>query len=127
MQLTKKLILEDLLDDNTLEIPASEAETSETDDEPSLTPEEQSNFEVGTVSDLLNKYIDVFTNIKGVTCFPEMSETLRNILLSVSEDTAIIIGKLQEALKVGSSDEEEGLINQGQEAAQDIIIDEKEE
>ena len=124
MQLTKKLILEDLLDDKTLEIPAAEeAEVAE----PTLTPEEQSNFEVGIVSDLLNKYIDIFTNIKGDICFPEMSETLRNILLSVSEDTAIIIGKLQEALKVGSSDEEEGLITQGQEAAQDIIIDEKEE
>ena len=115
----KKLILEELEDEKlTLETP--------TEVEPiKLTPAEEVNFHVSSVSDILNNYLQAYNQLNSYLTAPEFKEDIKNILESVLEDNAIIIGKLLEALKISADEHQQDLINQGLEEAQDINIEDK--
>lgn len=92
MELKQKLILEDFEDEESQEV--------------ELTPEETTNFHVGTISDLLTKYLDVYSSLNSLIAGGELNGSINTALTSVSEDTAVIIGKLQECLKMCSNDSE---------------------
>lgn len=112
----KKLILEELEDEElTMEVP-SEVTPVE------LTPSEEINFHVSSITDLLNIYLEAYNKLNSYIAAPEFKSEIKDILESVSEDNALIIGKLQEALKGSSEKHKEDLINQGAEDAQEIIV-----
>lgn len=117
MNLKKKLILEELetLPDAIapIEIPAEIT--------PELTPAEDTRFHVGTVSDLLNNYLSVYSTLKSIIASPELNADVAAVLESVSEDTAICIGKLQECLKLCSDGKDGEKITQGEQAVQKEI------
>lgn len=114
----QKLILEELE-----ELTAPVVET----DAP-LTPKEKNNFQMGSVSDLLNAYLGLYNQINALLNDPALDEgDTRTIIESVGEDTAIVVGKLQEALKASADSNQSDLINQGAEEAQNITIESKEE
>lgn len=110
----QKLILEGFEDEvvtqpmdpveNPLAVPA-ETPTIETE----LTPEEITNFNVGMVSELLNKLLDVYTEINNFALDPNLQEDLRNVIPEISEDLASIIGKLQGSFKVCAGDDGEAV------------------
>lgn len=110
----KKLILEELEDEElTMEIPT---EVKPVD----LTPAEETNFHVSSVSDILNSYLQAYNQLNSYLTAPEFKEDIRSILESVLEDNAIIIGKLQEALKSSADEQQQDLMSQGGEEAQNI-------
>lgn len=116
----KKLILEELEDEQlTMEVP-TEIKPVE------LTPAEETNFHVSSVSDILNNYLQAYNQLSSYLTAPEFKDDIRSILESVLEDNAIIIGKLQEALKSSADEHQQDLMGQGSEEAQDISIESKE-
>lgn len=126
MNLKKKLILEDLEDeaqvDPDLIINAPVVETElET---PTLTPEEESNFNLTTVSDILNKDLELYNFIKVFINEPNLKEDVKSVLESVADDLAISIGKLQECIKLSADDSSESLMTQGENEVEDIITEE---
>lgn len=117
----KKLILEELEDEKlTMEVPTGVQPLK-------LTPDEEANFHVSSVSDILNNYLQAYNYLNSCLMAPEFKDDIRSILESVLEDNAIIIGKLQEALTSSASEPQQDLINQGAEEAQDIAIGAEEE
>ena len=134
MELTKKLILEDLLDepgiksdetplDNTIPDVTSNIDIPE----PQLTEPECDNFNLGIISDVLNKDLDLFNFIQSILQDKNIKEEVNQILLSVADDLALSIGKLQEGIKLAADDHNEDLITQGQDEVKDIDINVKEE
>lgn len=122
MELKKKLILEDL-EDEVVSKPADEVnlKPTPTETEINLTPEEEVNFHVGTISDLLNKDLELFNLINSIMTDSALKPEIHQVLESVSDDLAISIGKLQECLKVCSDDKDGQLINQGEKEVKNII------
>lgn len=126
MNLKTKLILEDLEDDVQVDpdliINAPVVETElET---PTLTPEEESNFNLTTVSDILNKDLELYNFIKLFINEPNLKEDVKSVLESVADDLAISIGKLQECIKLSDDDSSESLMTQGENEVEDIITKE---
>ena len=113
--LDKKLILEDVFDERGLEEPTTEKEDN------ALTPEEETSFHIGTISDLLNRYLELFSTLKAIAADEALDEGVKNVWESVSEDTAIAIGKLQGCLPLCANEKEGDLIAQGEEEAQKEI------
>lgn len=134
MELTKKLILEDLLDEPDIESNETSLDniipdvTSNIDIlEPQLTEPECDNFNLGIISDVLNKDLDLFNFIQSILQDKNIKEEVNQILLSVADDLALSIGKLQEGIKLAADDHNEDLITQGQDEVKDIDINVKEE
>lgn len=134
MELTKKLILEDLLDEPDIESNETSLDniipdvTSNIDiPEPQLTEPECDNFNLGIISDVLNKDLDLFNFIQSILQDKNIKEEVNQILLSVADDLALSIGKLQEGIKLAADDHNEDLITQGQDEVKDIDINVKEE
>ena len=134
MELTKKLILEDLLDDlgvKSEETPLDTIIPDVTSDidipEPQLTEPECDNFNLGIISDVLNKDLDLFNFIQSILQDKNIKEEVNQILSSVADDLALSIGKLQEGIKLAADDHNEDLITQGQDEVKDIDINVKEE
>ena len=134
MELTKKLILEDLLDDLSIkseETPLDNSIPDITSDidisEPQLTDSECDNFNLGIISDVLNKDLDLFNFIQSILQDKNIKEEVNQILSSVADDLALSIGKLQEGIKLAADDHNEDLITQGQDEVKDIDINVKEE
>ena len=134
MELTKKLILEDLLDEPEIESNETSLDniipdvTSNIDiPEPQLTEPECDNFNLGIISDVLNKDLDLFNFIQSILQDKNIKEEVNQILLSVADDLALSIGKLQEGIKLAADDHNEDLITQGQDEVKDIDINVKEE
>ena len=134
MELTKKLILEDLLDELGVKSDETSLDniipdiTSDTDiPEPQLTDTECDNFNLGIISDVLNKDLDLFNFIQSILQDKNIKEEVNQILLSVADDLALSIGKLQEGIKLAADDHNEDLITQGQDEVKDIDINVKEE
>lgn len=134
MELTKKLILEDLLDQPDIESNETSLDniipdvTSNIDiPEPQLTEPECDNFNLGIISDVLNKDLDLFNFIQSILQDKNIKEEVNQILLSVADDLALSIGKLQEGIKLAADDHNEDLITQGQDEVKDIDINVKEE
>ena len=109
MNLKRKLILEEFDEDTP------------TEPEVKLTPEEEVNFHVGTVSDLLNKDLELYNLINTLMSDPALRPDIHQALESVADDLAISIGKLQECLKMSSDEHDEILINQGEEEVKNIF------
>lgn len=134
MELTKKLILEDLLDEPDIESNETSLDniipdvTSNIDiPEPQLTEPECDNFNLGIISDVLNKDLDLFNFIQSILQDKNIKEEVNQILSSVADDLALSIGKLQEGIKLAADDHNEDLITQGQDEVKDIDINVKEE
>ena len=134
MELTKKLILEDLLDEPDIESNETSLDniipdvTSNIDiPEPQLTEPECDNFNLGIISDVLNKDLDLFNFIQSILQDKNIKEEVSDILSSVADDLALSIGKLQEGIKLAADDHNEDLITQGQDEVKDIDINVKEE
>ena len=134
MELTKKLILEDLLDEPTIKSDETSLDniipdaTSNIDiPEPQLTDSECDNFNLGIISDVLNKDLDLFNFIQSILQDKNIKEEVNQILSSVADDLALSIGKLQEGIKLAADDHNEDLITQGQDEVKDIDINVKEE
>ena len=134
MELTKKLILEDLLDEPDIKSDKTSLDniipdvTSNIDiPEPQLTEPECDNFNLGIISDVLNKDLDLFNFIQSILQDKNIKEEVNQILLSVADDLALSIGKLQEGIKLAADDHNEDLITQGQDEVKDIDINVKEE
>ena len=134
MELTKKLILEDLLDEPDIksdETPLDNSIPNVTSNidipEPQLTEPECDNFNLGIISDVLNKDLDLFNFIQSILQDKNIKEEVNQILLSVADDLALSIGKLQEGIKLAADDHNEDLITQGQDEVKDIDINVKEE
>lgn len=134
MELTKKLILEDLLDQPDIESNETSLDniipdvTSNIDiPEPQLTEPECDNFNLGIISDVLNKDLDLFNFIQSILQDKNIKEEVNQILSSVADDLALSIGKLQEGIKLAADDHNEDLITQGQDEVKDIDINVKEE
>lgn len=134
MELTKKLILEDLLDEPDIKSDETSLDntipdvTSNIDiPEPQLTEPECDNFNLGIISDVLNKDLDLFNFIQSILQDKNIKEEVNQILLSVADDLALSIGKLQEGIKLAADDHNEDLITQGQDEVKDIDINVKEE
>ena len=134
MELTKKLILEDLLDEPAIKSDETSLDniipdvTSNIDIlEPQLTEPECDNFNLGIISDVLNKDLDLFNFIQSILQDKNIKEEVNQILLSVADDLALSIGKLQEGIKLAADDHNEDLITQGQDEVKDIDINVKEE
>lgn len=111
MDLKRKLILEGFDDDDPVE------------SEVKLTPEEEVNFHVGTVSDLLNKDLELYNLINTLMSDPALRPDIHQALESVADDLAISIGKLQECLKMSSDEHDESLMNKGEEEVKNISND----
>ena len=129
MELTKKLILEDLLDEPDIKSDETSLDntipdvTSNIDiPEPQLTEPECDNFNLGIISDVLNKDLDLFNFIQSILQDKNIKEEVNQILLSVADDLALSIGKLQEGIKLAADDHNEELITQGQVEVKDIDI-----
>lgn len=134
MELTKKLILEDLLDEPDIKSDETSLDNSIPDvtsnidiSEPQLTEPECDNFNLGIISDVLNKDLDLFNFIQSILQDKNIKEEVNQILLSVADDLALSIGKLQEGIKLAADDHNEDLITQGQDEVKDIDINVKEE
>lgn len=134
MELTKKLILEDLLDEPDIKSDETPLDNSIPDVtsnidilEPQLTEPECDNFNLGIISDVLNKDLDLFNFIQSILQDKNIKEEVNQILLSVADDLALSIGKLQEGIKLAADDHNEDLITQGQDEVKDIDINVKEE
>lgn len=134
MELTKKLILEDLLDEPDIKSDETPLDNSIPDitsnidiPEPQLTEPECDNFNLGIISDVLNKDLDLFNFIQSILQDKNIKEEVNQILLSVADDLALSIGKLQEGIKLAADDHNEDLITQGQDEVKDIDINVKEE
>ena len=134
MELTKKLILEDLLDEPDIESNETSLDniipdvTSNIDiPEPQLTEPECDNFNLGIISDVLNKDLDLFNFIQSILQDKNIKEEVNQILSSVADDLALSIGKLQEGIKLAADDHNEDLITEGQDEVKDIDINVKEE
>lgn len=134
MELTKKLILEDLLDEPDIKSDETSLDNSIPDvtsdidiPEPQLTEPECDNFNLGIISDVLNKDLDLFNFIQSILQDKNIKEEVNQILLSVADDLALSIGKLQEGIKLAADDHNEDLITQGQDEVKDIDINVKEE
>lgn len=112
----KKLILEELNDEElTMDIP-SEVNPVE------LTPQETVNFHVSTVTDILNMYLQNYNTLNSYLAnVYEYDEGVKEVLQSVLDDTAVIIGKLQGTLNISAGDSQTELIDSGTEAAKDIL------
>lgn len=123
MNLNNKLILEEL-EDNTILDDVNTAVASDNTDTPQLNDSEINNFNLGFVSDILNKFLDLFNNIKSYDDNPAVKADIRSILDSVSDDVAVNIGKLQEAIKLCTEDNSGDLIAQGQTEAQNVSKEE---
>ena len=134
MELTKKLILEDWLDEPDIKSDKTSLDniipdvTSNIDiPEPQLTEPECDNFNLGIISDILNKDLDLFNFIQSILQDKNIKEEVNQILSSVADDLALSIGKLQEGIKLAADDHNEDLITQGQDEVKDIDINVKEE
>ena len=134
MELTKKLILEDLLDEPTIKSDETSLDniipdvTSNIDiPEPQLTEPECDNFNLGIISDVLNKDLDLFNFIQSILQDKNIKEEVNDILSSVADDLALSIGKLQEGIKLATDDHNEDLIIQGQDEVKDINLTTEEE
>lgn len=122
MELVKKLILEDLLD---LDTPTDTDQTKPETEivAPDLNEADTDNFNLGTISDILTKDLDLFNDIKAIIEDPNIKEEVRQILSSVIDDLAITIGKLQEGIKIATDSHNEDLITQGQEDIKNITLE----
>ena len=122
MGLVKKLILEDLLDlDTSTDTDQTKPETEIV--APDLNEADTDNFNLGTISDILTKDLDLFNHIKAIIEDPNIKEEIRQILSSVIDDLAITIGKLQEGIKIATDSHNEDLITQGQEDIKNITLE----
>lgn len=112
----KKLILEELEDEElTMEIPSQVSPVE-------LTPDESKNFHVGSLSDILNMYLDNYNALNSYITAPEQyDEGVKQVLQSVLDDTAVIIGKLQGTLNLATGEEQSELINSGIDKVKDIV------
>ena len=121
MELKKKLILEEL--EEPKELPDVIAPIEIPTEQPvELTPAEETNFHVGTVTDLLNRYLEVYSSIKSIAADELLNADVKGVLESVSDDTAVCIGKLQECLKLCSDGNDGELISQGEQEIQKEVI-----
>ena len=134
MELTKKLILEDLLDEPDIKSDETPLDniipdvTSNIDiPEPQLTEPECDNFNLGIISDVLNKDLDLFNFIQSILQDKNIKEEVSDILSSVADDLALSIGKLQEGIKLATDDHNEDLIIQGQDEVKDTNLNAEEE
>lgn len=134
MELTKKLILEDLLDDLGVKSEETSLDNTIPDitnnidiPEPQLTDSECDNFNLGIISDVLNKDLDLFNFIQSILQDKNIKEEVSDILSSVADDLALSIGKLQEGIKLATDDHNEDLIIQGQDEVKDINLNAEEE
>jgi SpoU rRNA methylase family enzyme len=121
MELSKKLILEELEDEVEVSVPDIIAETNS-----KLTEEEKENFHIGTITDILNKYLETYSSIKSIIALPDIKEDIKEALNSVSDDTALIIGKLQECLKLSSEGNDSELIAQGEQEVKNNNVETEE-
>lgn len=112
----KKLILEELNNEElTMDIPSEVTPIQ-------LTPQETVNFHVGTVTDILNMYLQNYNTLNSYLAdVYEYDEGVKEVLQSVLDDTAVIIGKLQGTLNISTGDSQTELIDSGAEAAKDIL------
>lgn len=121
MELKQKLILEEL--EEPKELPDAIAPIEIPAEQPvELTPAEETSFHIGTVSDLLNRYLDMYSSIKSISADELLDKDVKAVLESVSEDTAICIGKLQECLKLCSDGNDGELIAQGEQEIHKEVI-----
>lgn len=126
--MNQRLILEALEEIDDID---SDAEKLNTDDQ-QLTDNEQINFEVSTITDLLNKHLDIYSTLTSLISQGDtdqnVSEKIKVILQSVSEDEAVIIGKLQQSLKEVSPEHIQDTMTVGEDAIADDIssVDDKE-
>ena len=134
MELTKKLILEDLLDEPDIKSDETSLDNSIPDvtsnidiSEPQLTEPECDNFNLGIISDVLNKDLDLFNFIQSILQDKNIKEEVNDILSSVADDLALSIGKLQEGIKLATDDHNEDLIIQGQDEVKDTNLNAEEE
>ena len=82
-----------------------------------LTQQEKELFHSSLISDLLQRELDLFNTIKSYLSDPndEVNESVKLTLESVSDDTAIAIGKLEQCLKDAVDEKTEDLMSQGEE------------
>lgn len=126
--MNQRLILEALEEIDDID---SDAEKLNADDQ-QLTDNEQINFEVSTITDLLNKHLDIYSTLTSLISQGDtdqnVSEKIKVILQSVSEDEAVIIGKLQQSLKEVSPEHIQDTMTVGEDAIADDIssVDDKE-
>lgn len=130
MEKVKKLILEELLDDGEEVDPVDELTIGDVNvevptPEVNLTPEETKNMHVWTISDVLTPELEIYSNLTSTLTNPELDETIKSVLSSVAEDTALIIGKLQQAFKEATDEATADVIGDGEEAAQEIAVAEE--
>lgn len=125
INLKNKLILEDLEDNETLEIEPHMIEGTVEGPSPDLTPEEETNFHFSSVSDILNRDLELYNLIGSIKVDSALNPDVHNVLESVQEDLAVSIGKLQECLKLCSETKVEDLIVQGEDSVKDSSIDEE--
>lgn len=123
MILKNKLILEELEDTEALEIEPDMIEGTIEEPSPDLTPEEETNFHFSSVSDILNRDLELYNLIGSIKVDPALSSDIHEVLESVQEDLAVSIGKLQECLKLCSESKVEDLITQGEDSVKDSSFD----
>lgn len=114
MTLDKKLILEELEDDEFIE-PVNQE---------SLSEDEKDNFNANIVSDLLVNFLSIFNANQTNLIDPNIKPEVKILLEDLSDDIALCIGKIQQTLKQATPDDKEKLINDGEDIAQNLIQEE---
>lgn len=114
MTLNKKLILEEL----------EEEITEESAEQTTLSEEEKNNFNSNIVSDLLVNFLQIFNTNQTNLLDPNIKPEVKILLEDLSEDIALCIGKIQQALKEANPEDKEKLINDGEDIAQNLIEEE---
>lgn len=114
MVLDKKLILEEL-EDETL---------PDNINQETLSDDEKNNFNSNIVSDLLVNFLSIFNTNQSNLTDPNIKSEVKILLEDLSDDIALCIGKIQQALKQANPDDKEQLINDGEDIAQDLLKEE---
>ena len=114
--LDKKLILEGFDDENVID--------QSTENVPELSEEEKNNFNSNIVSDLLVNFLSIFNTNQTNLLDPNIKPEIKILLEDLSDDVALCIGKIQQALKQANPEDTEKLINDGEDIAQDLIKEE---
>lgn len=118
----KKLVLEELLDDEEIVEPVGADLTitrTDLDDTEELTDEERINFNVNLITDILKTELDVYSTLTAYLADDVVKDDARTVLESIADDIALVIGKLQSGFKSAAGDAGD-VVREGEDAIEEI-------
>lgn len=118
----KKLVLEELLDDEEVVDPVDADLTITQDDlgdAEELTDEERINFNVNLITDILKTELDVYSTLTAYLADDVVKDDARAVLESIADDVALVIGKLQSGFKSAAGDAGD-VVREGEDAIEEI-------